>query len=66
MRRAAEVYVAAACPIGFVFVIAFTLAGSTPPRWVLDIVLVAILLALAAVVYLNRVDPRGPGLGTRR
>lgn len=61
VRRAAEAYVAAACPLGFVLVIAFTLAGSTPPGWVLDIVLVAILIALAAVLYVNRVDRKSTG-----
>ena len=61
MRRVAEIYIAAACAAGVVFV-SFTLANSTPPHWVLDIALVAVLITLVAILSLNRLE-RGSWIG---
>ena len=63
MRRAADLYVIGASIAGAVFVFAYTLFGSTPPDWVLLIVLTAILLILVAVVYRSRAGQNKHGAG---
>ena len=54
MGRAGDVYLLVACVAGVLMVAAFTLAGSTPPNWVLVIAAIAILIALVVVLRADR------------
>lgn len=54
MRRLAEIYLVGVVVVGLGFVFGLTLAGETPHQWMLDLALAAIVLALAAYLYLSR------------
>jgi len=54
LQRVVDLYLAGWCIAGVAIVAGFTLAGATPPNWVLDLVLVSLPLVLAGVIFSNR------------